>query len=299
MIFYLFKHYSRTILRRKLFSFINITGLAFGIAFIILIGQFIYYEVSYNSTLSNVDNIYRLVDADAKDYNIDYRIKDQIIESIPGVTNACLLNHYGVDVEAENKFFKIKHMLMVDSDFFKVFCSSFIYGNSKEALNSIDNIVLTETTAKNIFGTPDVIGKTLRLNHQSDMLITGVVKDFPENLSFGAELFVSFANAPQQRIFWKMACDDSKCRYPFNVFIELDKNANVAAAEERISSLHSIDNIHYPDNIILTPLSSDYFNTDYKDSDLLHGNLELIKLLSIIGVIVLLLAIINFVNLTT
>ena len=244
--------------RRKLFSFINITGLAFGIAFIILIGQYIYFELSYNKGIKDVDDIYRLVDNDGKNYNLDYRTKDLILEKVPGVRDACLLNKYGIDLNVNDKVFQIKDMLVVDPGFFNFFDFVFIYGNAKDALSSIDGVVLTETTAKNIFGTSDVVGKTVQLNHQYNMLITGVVKDLPENLSFNGQIFVSSENSPKQRLQYKMSCvtydgkDDSKCQYPFNIFIKLEKHADIKAIEKQISAFHKVNEVRFAKDVSLT-----------------------------------------------
>ncbi len=298
-------YYIRSITRRKLFSSINIIGLSFGIAFMILIGQFLYYEFNFNHEIKNVENIYRVVDKENNNYNIDYRMKEQILQSVPGVKNVCVLNHFGIDVNVGNNFFKLKHMLVVDQNFFDLFKCSFISGNPKEVFNSIDNIVLTEKTAKNIFGTINVVGKTLRLNHEYDMIITGVIKNLPENISFGAEMFVNAMNTPKQRLVYRMSCvtydgkDDSQCQYPFNVFVELDKNADVAKIEKQISSFYSINSFRFPKQAALTPFKTNYFNAGIEDFDLLHGNKSLIKILSLIGVVILLLAVINFINLTT
>ncbi len=95
----------RNIKRRKLFSFINITGLGFGIAFILLIGQYLYHEFNCNKEIKDIEQIYRLVDAGNKDYNIDYRISDKILETIPDVKNACIFNHFGTDANYKNQKF--------------------------------------------------------------------------------------------------------------------------------------------------------------------------------------------------
>jgi putative ABC transport system permease protein len=90
--------------RHKLFTFINITGLTFSIGFLILIGQFIYFEFSYNKEITNIENIYRLVDADGNDfsdYDIDYRIQDLITEIIPSVKNSCILNISDTEVNTK------------------------------------------------------------------------------------------------------------------------------------------------------------------------------------------------------
>ncbi len=93
--------------------------------------------------------------------------------------------------------------------------------------------------------------------------------------------------------------DDSKCKYPFNVFVELNKNADIAAVEKQLSSFSKTNDFLYPGMVKLTPLKTNYLHTEVIDFDLLHGNSNLIKMLAIIGAIILLLAVINFINLTT
>ena len=303
------KYYIRTTMKRKLFSFINIVGLAFGIAFIVLIGQYVFTESGYNRDIENVKNIYRLVDDENKNYGIDFRTKDLILSSIPEVKNVCILNHFGIEVNADDKIFRIKDMLVVDSNIFSMFNIRFIYGNPKDALSSIDNVVLTKSTAENIFGTTEVLGKTILFNHQNDLVVSGVVEDLPENISFKAELFVSYENTPKHRLYYRMSCttydgeDDSQCQYPYNIFVELEDNAEISFVENKISKFGEINSYRYAKKVKLASLIDNYLNTElgtkYSDYDLNHGNVELIRILSIIGVIILLLASLNFINLGT
>ena len=291
----------RNLKRRKVISFINITGLGFGIAFMMLIGQYIYHEFNFNTEIKNAENIYRLVNAESNEYYIDYRIKDRILESVPGVKNACVLNHFNIDANTGKKVFKNENILITDPNIFDVFNLQFLYGNSQNALNTINDIVLTESAAKRIFGQTDVIGKMLRLNHQDDMVVTGVVKNLPANLSFNADLFASYLNSPKQRLYYNEWSDkgENKANYVFNIFLELNNHADVKTVEKQISSFHKINDSRYPKKIILTPFKANYLNTEYADSSLMHGNPALIKILSVIGVIILLLAVINFINLET
>ena len=293
-------YYIRSISKRKLFSFINITGLGLAIAFMILIGQYLYHEYSYNQNFKNSERIYRLVELDFSSYNLDYRIKEQIIGKIPGVKNVCLLNRFAVEVNTDDNVFKIENMLTVDNNFFKIFNISFISGNAETALNSINEVIITESLSKKIFGTTDAIGKTLRLNHEYDFLVTGIVNDLPERLSFQADLFVSAENSIKKRLYYRMiSAGETRNKVLFNVFVETTKHSNILSIESQIASLNLTNNFLYPQKAKLTPLKSNYFNTEYQDYDLEHGNIGLIKLLSFIGFIILLLAIINFVNLGT
>ena len=305
MLFNILKHYLRGVSRRKLFSFINITGLGFALAFLILIGQFIYHEFNCNRDLKNAGNIYRIVDAKKKNYNMDYRMKDQIPARVPGIKNICMVLHGSMDANIGNNFFSIKNAVQADSGFFDFFNLSFLSGDPRQALTSPDYVVLTETTAMKIFGSIDAVGKSLRLDHRNDMIVSGVVRDLPENTGLDADLFIKSASSDNPKFSCRMelfttdGIHITKSKIFYSYFIEVGKNADIPSIERQISALHKIDDFLYPEQVILTPLVSNYFNTEFKDKDLKHGNADLIKLLVVIGAIILLLAVINFVNLTT
>ena len=305
MFLYSLKQYIRGMARRRLFSFINISGLAFAIAFMILIGQFVYYEFNYNRSIENVDSIYRIADEKNKNYGIDYRIKEEALGSIPGIKSATMLLPLNLDVNYEDEVFPGRKIMIVDEDFFEFFNLHFIAGNSSSALKTIESVVLTRTAAENIFGTIDIIGKSILLNHEEGMIVTGVIEDIPDDYSFNSEMFASILNTPQHRLGYRMSCewydgeDDSHCQYPDNIFVRLDDKADIKAIEKQISAFGKINKYRYAETVKLLPLKTNYLNTAYYDTDLKHGNISLIKILSVIGIIVLFLAIVNFVNLTT
>ena len=154
----------------------------------------------------------------------------------------------------------------------------------------------------------------MRFDHTFDIMITGIVKDLPKNTSLKADLFVSSLNCPMQRMSYKMNCksydsniefnslsgkDDRLCQYPFNVFVELREHSDINLIEKQISNFNKLNDFRFPPNVSLTPMKNNYLNTQIQESDLLHGNIDLIKLLSVVGLIILLLAVINYVNLTT
>ena len=274
-------------------------------AFIVMIGHFVLNEAGYNNSIEDVDSIYRLVNVKDNNYNIDYRLRDEIQNKIPGIKETCLLNHISTDVNYKGKVFQLNDVLIVDQDFFRLFGLTFLYGDGKNPMPTANDVVITESAAKRIFGKTDVVGEFIKVNHQFEVLVKAVVKDLPNNLSFNAELFASFENSPKQRLTYKQNCltyngkDDSQCNYPFNLFVKLDKTADVKNIDNQISAIHKLNEFRYPEKVNLVPMSSNYFNTGISDSDLLHGNVDLVEILSVIGIIILLLAVINFVNLTT
>lgn len=301
---YSIRVFARNLMRRKLFSFINLTGLAFGIAFIILIGQFLYFEYSHNRFFENIDHIYRLVDA-TENYGVDYRVRDAIVEKLPAVKNASIMNSRTIEVNLGDQGFEFENMLITDANLFEILGFPFIHGNSENALSTVEGVVLTETAARRIFGANEAIGQKLILDHEFEMTVTGIVRDLPQNTSFSSGLFVSAENTRRKRMPHSRTClfydgkDDSQCKFPFNIFVELHDPAEAAAVAQQIPTLFNLEDFRFPDKVSLTPLKTNYFVAQYPNDSLAHGNLALIKILSWIGLIILALAVINYVNLTT
>lgn len=295
----------RYMFKRKGFSLINIVGLAFGIAIIILIGQFLYFEFSYDRFHPKIDRIYQLVDTADNSYRIDYRIRDRILENIPQVENACLYNVFSVETNVEDRVFEFQHMLFVDPSFFEVFYFPFVYGDAHTSLASLDSVILTESVAERIFGSENPIGKPVLLEHEDKMFVSGVVKDFPLNSSFHADLFASAANTAAKRLKYSYNClyydgkDDSQCRYPYGIFLELSQNSDIPDVEEQICGLFTGEDFRFPNTLALTPFKRSYLHNQFSGSFQSHGNLGLLKILGGIGLLVLILAIVNYINLST
>ncbi|MGH7496156.1 MAG: ABC transporter permease [bacterium] len=296
----MFKNYLtialRNMRRRKLFSFINLTGLAFGTAFMLLIGLFLYFEHSHNRSFRNIDHTYRLVDATENQYGIDYRVRDAISENIPAVENTCLMNNTSVEVNHGDQVFQFEHLLLVDTGFFEIFGFPFVEGTAENALRTVEGVVLTASTARKVFGGENAVGQKLVLDHKYEMTVTSIVRDLPPNTSFRADLFASAENTRRKRMSLSMSCleydgkDDSKCKYPFNIFVELHEHADVAAVAKKTPALFNTEDYRFPDVVALTPFKTNYFNTQYSDHDLPHGNAGLVRTPALIGLVILALA---------
>ena len=113
-------------------------------------------------------------------------------------------------------------------------------------------------------------------------------------------MFVSFMNSVKKKLPYRgIGGKDEEERIVFNIFIELRNDVSIKNVVNQIASLNKLNSLLYPKNVSLLPLSDNYFNADFYDWDLQHGNIELVKILSVIGIFILLLAVINFVNLST
>ena len=184
------KTIGRNLLRNKTFSFINITGLAIGMASALLILLWIRNEMSYDLFHVKRDRIYQVFSRGAFDGKI------QCWPATPMVLGPALKKEYPqVDEVVRANWVAAfvlsngdKHLLtqgyLVDTGFLHIFSFPLLQGDIHSALNNPHSIILTESAARKLFGTTDVLGATLRVDSISDFMVTGVLKDMPPNTRF-------------------------------------------------------------------------------------------------------------------
>src|SRR5678815_6108242 len=186
-----FKIAFRNLLRYKGFSFINIFGLATGMACSLLIFLFVKDEISYDRFHKDADKIYRVV----KDFVNDdgSRLPDATTppalspamqRDIPEIARTTrVFPNWGANflIKYDDKKIVEEKLCRVDSSFFDVFTFPFVYGNAKDAFKEINSIVITESAAKRYFGSDNPMGKTLQIDRLGDLMVKGVVKDVPYN----------------------------------------------------------------------------------------------------------------------
>jgi len=196
-----FKVAWRNIKRHKIYSGINILGLAIGVAACLLILQYVSYELSYENFQVNKERIYR-VQQDRYDkgklstqwaagaFGVGNAFKD----AIPEIEDYVKVVQNGrVTTEVNNQPIKIEKIYFASTSFFNVFTYPLIAGNKNNALKDPFKAVLSESTAKKIFGTTTVIGKPLELNRNSNYTITAVYKDAPANTQLKPDMLLSYA----------------------------------------------------------------------------------------------------------
>ena len=196
----------RTLWKNKKLSFINIFGLATGIACSLLIFLFVQDELSYDKFYTDADRIRRVV----KDFINDdgSRIPDATTpgplaaamqREIPEVVSITRI-HPGwggtTRIQYQNEIVSEPRVCRVDSSFFDVFSVTFLKGDAKTALTDVNSIVLTESTAKRYFGADDPIGKVLKLGGKDDVTVTAVVQDVPPQSHFHYDFLMSFRRLP-------------------------------------------------------------------------------------------------------
>lgn len=204
----MFKNYLkvafRSLVKNRIFSLINVTGLALGIAASLLILQYVNYELSYENFNENADRIYRIK-------TNRYNQGELSTEWASGVVSiGHLLNEAYPEVEMYARFtntsgvlstgdveFRERTIFFANPDVFKVFDTNVLYGDPETALNEVYSMAISESAAKRYFGKSDAVGETIYYNRERPVKITAVFEDVPHNSHFKYDILVSWATRAQ------------------------------------------------------------------------------------------------------
>ncbi|WP_422858125.1 ABC transporter permease [Flagellimonas sp. S174] len=301
----------RNLLKNKGYSAINIGGLAIGLACFLLIAIFISNELSFDDYHEKKDRIYRVAHhSNAEDLSdtwiwgnapIGPALKSDFPEIIEKVQFSGISD---ILLEYNNRSYQESECFYMDPSVFDVFSWPLISGNPKTALEAPYSIVLTETTAKKYFGDENPIGKTLNGigGRAADGVytVTGILKDIPENSHFTFDVLMSMSSFYQTRpgIFEQWGYVD------FYTYLLVSENFNQNVFESKISGFldKHIDpeaRKEYYYSFSLEPLNSIYLNSTADRQPGEIGSLSNIYIFSIIGLFILVIASINFMNLAT
>ena len=297
-----FKIAWRSLLKQKGFSFINIFGLATGMACSLLIFLFVKDETSYDRFHHDASQIYRVV----KDFVNDdgSRLPDATTppalapamqKDIPEVAittrvfpgwGANFLIKYGDKKINEDKLFR------VDSSFFDVFTFPFVHGNAKDAFKEVQSIVLTESSAKRYFGNDNPVGKTLQIDRLGNLMVTGVIKDVPHASHFHFDFLISTRKFGGN-------IDANWGFYNFYTYAKLKPNSDITAFTKKVQDVYKRNSTDGTNIFYVQPLTDIHLTSNLKwelepNSDKLY-----VYVFTIIGIFILLIAGINYVNLAT
>ncbi|MDX9771389.1 MAG: FtsX-like permease family protein [Tenuifilaceae bacterium] len=299
MVLYYLKTAVKSISRNVKFSIINVLGFAFGLSVCMGITLFLVQEISFDRFNENYKTIIRLNDSKRNFSKLDYRVKDIIVENFPQVTNACLFQRIGrpVAVKVKDQGYYIDDIMSVDNHFFDLFTIRFKSGNPNKPFDNNNSAIITASTAEMLFGSTDVLGEELVLGEES-VFISGVIQNFPTTSSISAGLIVNAANDRFKFSMSMKSNDDlSSYRWPFEIFLQVGQNLNPRELIESINSQIQILN-PYVEEVDFIKLKNLYLFDTAVGSGTKKGNPELLKILAAIAIIILLLAVINYVNLT-
>jgi putative ABC transport system permease protein len=302
-----FKIAFRNLWRHKTFSFINIMGLTVGLTAFFLIFMYVKFELSYDAFNSKADRIYRVV-ADLKTpsdllhtsgpgWAVGPNIKEEFpeIEAFARVTGDEILVRKG-DIK-----FQEENALWADSALFQIFDFKVLKGNPRTALTEPFSIVFTETAAKKYFGKTDPMGQTLLLTGDAfPSKVTGIIKDMPENSQVKADMLVSMSTITTK---FNKGLDSQWANYGNRTFVLLKPQTNPLALQAKLPAFLEKRNgtqmkkLQMFPTLMLERLRDVYLHSTRDGSK--TGNSNNVYIFSIIAVFILVIACINFINLTT
>ncbi|MEX2233101.1 MAG: ABC transporter permease [Cyclobacteriaceae bacterium] len=309
-----FKIAWRNLIKKKAYSFININGLALGIACCILIFMYVQDELSYDNYHEKGERIYRVIhgSTDTKEGASAYPfwvwnnapIGPALKNDFPEIEKVVQFSgRSDILLSHEDKMYQEDGVFFMDSTVFDVFSWELLQGNPKTALAAPYNIVLTESTARKYFGDEDPLGKSLKGSGSSgrsaegDYTVTGVIAELPSNSHFRFNVLLSMSTFRKTRpeVF------DSWGYVDFYTYFLVREQFDEVAFRRKIPDFIK-RHIGEPDSkytIAIEPLKDVYLRTNAERQPGETGSLSNIYVFSIIGFFILVIAMINFMNLST
>ena len=302
----------RNLMKRKLYSFINFAGLTIGMGCCVLITLYVQNELSYDRYHANSDRIYRVTQTfralqpgenpgppAPQDFWVwgcapvgpalqaDFPEIEKVVRFMS--PNSILLQHGDRRIQQDN-------LLYMDSTAFDVFSWKMLFGDPHTALIAPNSIVLTRSVAEKFFGNANPVGQTLRADNQVNFLVTGVMQDVPSNSQFNFNGLISMATEREQRSdifgFWGYV--------DFYSYLLLKPNANIQSLREKAAAFvkrHNPDDKGYV--ISFEKMTDGYLHSMAVRQPGPTGSLTNVYLFSCIAVFIMLIACINFMNLST
>jgi ABC-type antimicrobial peptide transport system permease subunit len=286
-------------------SLLNIFGLSAGMTAAVLIFLYVSNELSYDRFHPDSNNIYRITSyisvAKWTWENAPLALVGPIRKKIPGVqTVSCIrTGFYGTTVRLGNELFTEPHMAFIDSAWFSLFHYDFVRGNPREFFSHPFNVLLTESKAKQYFAATDPIGQTLRIDSIT-YLVAAIVKDNPANSSFQFDMLIpndAWLSNPGNREYASQPGN-----FEYQIFLKLRPDSRPGKVSTALTTLLRNGDPNNKDEASLTPLKDLHFETGLTstgDNGFEHASRKTVNIFTILGVFILFIACINYVNLST
>ncbi|MFD1145215.1 ABC transporter permease [Larkinella insperata] len=297
----------RSLRKNRGFSFINILGLAVGMAVATLIGLWVWDELTFDRFYENEANLYRIMQnrtangATTTQANAALPLRDvlrtempeikRVVESLPSRMQSETALQVG-----ERKV--LRKAQNVGEEFLAMFRLPMRSGDWKSALRDPNSVVLTEETARALFDEADPVGKTVRLDNQFDLKVSGVLKKLPANTAWDFDFLVPFRHL-ELNLPWVQTARTDWNNNLIDYLVELHPNASRAAVDAK---LKGIIKRHNPESIFeafLHPVAQWHLYGEFQNGHNTGGFIRYVRLFGFVGLAVLLIACINFMNLAT
>ncbi len=303
-----FKTAWRSLIKNKAYSTLNILGLATGMGVALIIGLWIYNQYSYDKFLRDYKQLYQVRrnffgNGDTVNYRgTSLKLADILRNQIPEIESVAETDggsQHGLMV-GDKKFYINGNQ--VASNFLAMFQYPLLEGDVKNVLSNPYSIVLTQSTAKALFGNEDPLNKTVRFDNKNDLKVTGVLKDIPANSTLQFSYLVPFSYWEVTDAFVKQARTAGFGWTNFAVYVKLKPGISYAQVEPKVRNLEKTEtdnSMSMTTNIMFNSVEKWHLYNEFEKGKAVGGFIEYVHIFTIIGILVLLIACINFVNLTT
>lgn len=292
----------RNLYKNTLFSSLNILGLAFGIGSSLLILLWVNDELSFDKFHTRGDRLYKIREnqfyTDGNIFTFSSTpapMAPFIKEKFPEIERATRVT-WNVNnlFRYENKFF-IEEGLYVDPDFIQMFSFPLIEGDVNTALNDPNSVILTKKMAEKYFGDESPVGKMMVMNNKESFMVSGVVQDVPKNSSIKFDYLLPFQFFWEENKSWLDQWGNNNIRT--NVLLAEGADANAFAQKLRYEiKEHTEDS---KTELIIQPFQDDYLYGKWESGKLVGGRIEYVRIFFIVALFILVIASINFMNLST
>ncbi|MCW5911460.1 MAG: ABC transporter permease [Cyclobacteriaceae bacterium] len=295
----------RNLRKHKSLSFINIFGLATGMGFSLLIFLFVADELSYDRFNKDADRIYRVVkdfvNSDGShlpDATTPPALAPAIQREIPGIEQVTrVFPGWGGNflVSYKDKHIYTEKLFRADSSFFDVFTIPFVKGNAKDAFKQVNSVILTESAVRKYFGPEDPMGEVLQMDifgRTMDMMISGVVKDVLDNAHFHFDFLIPIRT-------FEGNIDNNWRRYNFYTYIKLQPHVSITGVESQIQALYKRSNPNENNVYYTQALTNIHLDSNLKWEIETNGERLHVFVFAIVGLLIILIAAINYINLVT
>jgi len=309
MLFNYIKTAWRNLTKQKGYSFINLLGLAIGMACCLLIFLFVQDELSYDKYHEKADRIHRLIiDAEvggslSQFAMTPFAAPPVFNEEIPEVESFVRIIGIGRQqiIKYQEKSFEERGIFLADDTFFKIFTHQFTDGIADKALEAPGSVVITEDTAERLFGAEDPIGKILNFEPVGDMNVTGVIKNVPRNSHFSFNYVISFTSlSEQQRQGLEQWLSIQGWAY-----LLLQEGVDPQIVEDKFAAIYETHtgktarDYGISMEFFIQPMTSIHLHSNRQGEIESTGNIMYVYIFSAIALFILMIACINFMNLST
>lgn len=296
----------RALLKQKLYFLINVLGLSVGIAACLLCYLHINYELSYDQYHAKADNIHRLVTGDVKGGNgwvkVSAPMPATLKRNIPEIERYTRLTNITRDpqvtVKYENIIFSESQFFLADPDILLMFDIEILRGERSNALDDLNSVIISLSTAEKYFGKEDPVGKTLRVDDQHNFQVSGVFADIPFNSHFDFDFLISFSNL--EKVLPGTSLTGNWGQFNYFSYLELATGSNPELVQSKIqgTEVNLGDNRDFDlSQIGIQPLSEIHF-VDNRGNLKQAYNFKYIYIYGAIALAILFISFINFVNLS-